>query len=37
MAFAQLKKLNKAIDTSLMAYMETMCHDCICDLMTVHY
>ena len=24
MAFAQLKKVNKAIDTSLMAYMETM-------------
>ena len=36
MAFAQLKKVNKAIEANPMAYMETMCHDYICDLMTVH-
>ena len=30
------KIVNKAIDASIMAYMETRCHDCICDLMTVH-
>ena len=35
MAFAELQKVNKAIGTSLMAYMETVCQDCICDLMTV--
>ena len=36
MAFAQLKKVKKAIEASPMAYMETRCHDCICDLMSVH-